>query len=59
MPPEVRIHVNHLVMTEALPIGIITNTENISSDIEAIDRVDVEDLAQLWRGTKLPIQVTG
>jgi hypothetical protein len=44
--------VNHSdpVMTEALPKGIVTNTENISGEIEAIDQVDLEDIAQLWRG---------
>ncbi|KAK2798291.1 hypothetical protein FQN50_008896 [Emmonsiellopsis sp. PD_5] len=36
-------------MTEALPKGIVLNTESISSEIENIGGVDVEDVAKLWR----------
>lgn len=51
---------HHLVMTEALPKGIVTSTENISSEIEALDRVDIEDIAQLWRGrnSNLPCRLS-
>ncbi|KAK2795207.1 hypothetical protein FQN52_006137 [Onygenales sp. PD_12] len=36
-------------MTDALPRGIVLNTESISSQIENIGGVDVEDVAKLWR----------
>lgn len=40
-----------VVMTEALPKGLVTNSEAISRDIENIDHVVIEDIAQLWRGS--------
>ena len=41
-------------MADGLPEGLVTNTEAISGDIESVDRVDVEDLAHLWRGNHRP-----
>lgn len=37
-------------MTEALPKGIVLNSERISSEIESFGGVDAQDLAKLWRG---------
>ncbi|KAG5305078.1 DUF1752 family protein [Histoplasma capsulatum G186AR] len=36
-------------MTEALPKGIVLNSERISSEIESFGGVDAQDLAKLWR----------
>ncbi|KAI9872964.1 MAG: hypothetical protein M1830_000988 [Pleopsidium flavum] len=36
-------------MTEALPKGLVTNSEAITGDIERIDHVAIEDIAQLWK----------
>lgn len=37
-------------MTEALPEGLVTNSESITAEIEGIDYVAIEDIAQLWKG---------
>ena len=38
-------------MTEGLPKGLIATSDNVSSEIEREDRVSVEDISKLWRGT--------
>ena len=49
-------------MTEGLPKGLIGTSENVSSEIEREDRVAVEDITKLWRGTlgtrNVAVQVT-
>ena len=40
-----------MATTEALPKGLVINTANVGGDIESIDRVEIEDIQQLWRGT--------
>ena len=35
-----------------LPEGLITNTNAITEDIQRVDRVADEDIAQLWRGSR-------
>ena len=37
-------------MTGGLPEGLVTNTEEITGDIERVNRVTVEDISQLWKG---------
>jgi len=37
-------------MTDALPKGLVTNSEAITGEIESIDYVAIEDIAQLWKG---------
>jgi hypothetical protein len=37
-------------MTENLPKGLITTTGEISSEIHGLDPVDIEQIAQLWKG---------
>ncbi|KAL8693768.1 MAG: hypothetical protein Q9218_001464 [Villophora microphyllina] len=37
-------------MTEGLPEGLITTKEDVRESIESVDRVDVEDIARLWKG---------
>jgi len=37
-------------MTDALPKGLVTNSEAIKADIESIEYVAIEDIAQLWKG---------
>ncbi|WEW55973.1 hypothetical protein PRK78_001408 [Emydomyces testavorans] len=36
-------------MTDALPHGLVSHTDCVSSDLESADRVDIEDVAKLWR----------
>ena len=40
-----------------LPEGLVTtNNETVREEIENVDRVDLKDVARLWRGTqKFPI----
>lgn len=38
-------------MAQGLPKGLIATNENVSSEIEREDRVAVEDIAKLWRGS--------
>ncbi len=49
-------------MTEGLPKGLIATSDNVSSEIEREDRVAVEDISRLWRGTfchcKIAVQGT-
>jgi hypothetical protein len=37
-------------MTANLPQGVVTNNPKLTSDIERIDTISVEDIARLWRG---------
>lgn len=37
-------------MPGGLPPGLITNTETITEEIDNTERVQVEDVAKLWRG---------
>jgi Fungal protein of unknown function (DUF1752) len=37
-------------MPGGLPPGLITNTETITEEIDKTERVQVEDVAKLWRG---------
>ncbi len=41
-------------MTEALPKGLLTHSDAITADIERIDSVAIEDIAQLWKGWCCP-----
>lgn len=43
-------------MAEGLPKGLITTNEAVKGNIESVDRVDVEDIARLWKGTPLQVQ---
>ena len=36
-----------------LPEGLVTNTDAIAGDIQQVNRVIDEDIAQLWRGCRL------
>lgn len=36
-------------MAEGLPKGLITTNEALKGSIESVDRVDVEDIARLWK----------
>ena len=38
-------------MAGGLPKGLIATNENVSSEIEREDRVAVEDITKLWRGS--------
>jgi hypothetical protein len=40
-------------MPGGLPPGLITNTETITEEIDKTERVQVEDVAKLWRGMLL------
>lgn len=39
-------------MAEGLPEGLITQSEGITGEIERVDRVGVEDIIKLWKGTE-------
>ena len=39
-------------MADGLPEGLITNSDAISGDIQSVDRITPEHLAQLWRGNE-------
>ncbi|EEP78880.1 predicted protein [Uncinocarpus reesii 1704] len=36
-------------MADALPHGLVSTTERVSSDLESADHVEIEDVAKLWR----------
>lgn len=38
-------------MAEGLPKGLITTNAAVKGSIESVDRVDVKDIARLWKGT--------
>jgi len=38
-------------MAGGLPKGLIATNENVSSEIEREDRIAVEDITKLWRGS--------
>jgi len=44
-------------MTEALPKGLVTNSEAITGDIGRIDHVAIEDIAQLWKGSSYSLKL--
>ncbi|KAL8736383.1 MAG: hypothetical protein Q9181_002435 [Wetmoreana brouardii] len=37
-------------MAEGLPEGLLTTNQDVTSNIESVDRVDVEDIVRLWKG---------
>ena len=45
-------------MAEGLPPGLVTNAQGITHDMERVDRVAVEDITQLWKGT-FPLHAPG
>lgn len=40
-------------MTQELPAGVVTMTEKLTSDLQGLGDVDVDDIAQLWKGAAL------
>lgn len=38
-------------MTDALPNGLVKTISNVPEELGGFDKVRVEDIAQLWRGT--------
>jgi hypothetical protein len=40
-------------MTQDLPAGVVTTTDKITTELDSFDDIDVDDIAQLWRGTAL------
>jgi hypothetical protein len=56
-------HVTHIISLDPvvtlvmpggqLPEGLVTtNNETVREEIENVDRVDLKDVARLWRGTQ-------
>lgn len=37
-------------MAEGLPEGLVTHRPSITSEIERVDKVAIEDIIQLWKG---------
>lgn len=37
-------------MAPRLPEGLITTNEGVKENIESVDRVNVDDVARLWKG---------
>ena len=40
-------------MVESLPEGLVTTCEAVKGNIESVHRIDVEDIARLWKGNIL------
>lgn len=38
-------------MADGLPEGLVTHSQGITGEIDRVDRVEPEDIAQLWKGT--------
>ena len=38
-------------MPGGLPEGLVSNKEEVSGEIQRVDRVEAEDVQRLWRGT--------
>ena len=46
-------------MAEGLPEGLITNNENVTSEINRLHEVDVDDIIRMWQGNEpSPILMT-
>ncbi len=37
-------------MPEGLPEGLVTTKVEVRGELESVDRVDVDDIARLWKG---------
>ena len=38
-------------MADGLPEGLVIHSQGITEEIDRVDRVEPEDIAQLWKGT--------
>lgn len=38
-------------MSFGLPEGLVTANSSIAGELEILDRIDVEDVIQLWKGS--------
>ena len=41
-------------MAEALPEGLLANSDNIAGEIQRLHDVDVEVVIKMWKGTLTP-----
>lgn len=43
-------------MADGLPEGLVVHRQGLTGEIDRVDRVEPEDIAQLWKGTSPSFQ---